>query len=97
MEDPISGEDYEPTPDGLKQWAHNEWRHGVPGLFAVIGFVAMGGVWSIGITLWSLVQGTPPAWVWIVAGFFALLCGFGGWETGYQQYRTESNSIPEVE
>jgi hypothetical protein len=95
MEDPVSGQDYQPTIDGLKQWAANEWRYGIPGVYALAGFNCMIGVAALATKGWAVITGADIGPVlWMSIGFLGLLCGFGGWQTGYEEAQNY-NEVPE--
>lgn len=82
-EDPISGKQYEESIDGLKRWAANELPHGVPLLYAVVGFAVITTLLYIGVTLGAWIfSWTIPGWTYIAILVLGVFWAFGGWQHG---------------
>ncbi len=85
MKDPISEREYEETIDGFKRWAANELPHGVPLLYAIVGFVTISVFLYTGLFLATLLFGlNPPGWANIMILFLGLFWAFGGWQHGIE-------------
>jgi len=85
MEDPISGQNYEPTPDGMKQWAANELPHGVPLLYAIVGFTAISTLVTVTLaTVQLALNWSAPTWMPVAVALLGVFWAFGGWQHGVE-------------
>lgn len=85
MQDPVSGRNYEPTIDGIKRWAANELAHGLPLLYAIVGFVTIATIATVG--LWFVefaFAWSTPQWTPILVLGLGVFWGFGGWQHGVE-------------
>ena len=85
MKDPISGQDYEPTPDGMKRWAANELPHGVPLLYAIVGFATISTLATIILaTVQFAFSWSAPTWMPVAVALLGVFWAFGGWQHGVE-------------
>lgn len=85
MENPVSKQDYEPTPDGMKRWAANELPHGVPLLYAIVGFAAITTLTTVilGIVQFAF-NWSAPTWMPVAVALLGVFWAFGGWQHGVE-------------
>lgn len=85
MRDPISGSDYDPSITGIKRWAACELQHGVPLLYALVGFAVIVTLIYGLLTIagWAL-GWTIPTWGHVVVGILGIFWAFGGWQHGVE-------------
>jgi hypothetical protein len=82
-QDPISNREYEDSLEGFKLWADTEFPHGLPFLYAGVGFVTIGLLFSLVAVVASWLTGISiPNWGWVAISTLSLLWAHGGWIHG---------------
>jgi hypothetical protein len=90
--DPISNREYEQSIEGFKIWAEHELPHGLPLLYAVVGFVTISSLFTVAVATFAwLTAFSVPTWGWAVIPTFGLIWAHGGWIHG----RKAQVDIPE--
>jgi hypothetical protein len=86
MEDPVSGEKYNESIGGMKQWATNEVPYGLPFVYAILGFTAITGMATVGLMLTPvLFSWAAPVWSPILILVLGVVWAFGGWQHGVRE------------
>lgn len=81
--DPISNRTYEDSIEGFKLWAETELPHGLPLVYAGVGFITICSLLSVAVGLFALLTPlSPPLWGWAAIPFFGILWAHGGWIHG---------------
>lgn len=94
-EDPISGQEYEQSIEGIKRWAAHELPYGVPLLYALVGFAVITTlIYSLVSAAAWVLNWTVPGWAYIVICVLGLFWAFGGWQHG-QEAESELESGPD--
>ncbi|MFD1570320.1 MULTISPECIES: hypothetical protein [Haloferacaceae] len=82
-QDPVSNREYEDSLEGFKLWADTELPHGLPFLYAGVGFVTIGLVFSIAAVVGTWLTGLSiPSWGWAAIPILSLFWAHGGWIHG---------------
>jgi hypothetical protein len=85
MQDPVSGRDYEPSINGIKRWAAHELPHGVPLLYALVGFAVISVLfYSIASVIAWAFGWAFPAWGYVAIAILGIFWAFGGWQHGQE-------------
>lgn len=93
-QDPVSKREYEDSIEGFKHWAENELPHGLPLLYAVVGFVTITSLFTIVSTVISwLTTFSMPMWGWVVIAILGVFWAQGGWTHG-QEAQDDLNKEP---
>jgi len=98
VEDPISGNKYEETIEGVKQWGATELDHGLPLVYAFMGFtinLLLG--MAILVVVNFLVGFSVPGWVGVVVLVWSVFSAFGGWKHGEKEQQEIDVETEETE